>query len=75
MTPIRGPVDSPATLREVWQLSGKGPIRPVPEPVMRQPFCLLVTGSQTWGDTAVIEHAPAAILAHGILGTALCFRP
>ncbi len=31
---------------------------------MRQPFRLLVTGSQTWDDTTVIEHALAAILAH-----------
>ena len=30
---------------------------------MRQPFRLLVTGSRTWDDTAVIEHALAAILA------------
>jgi hypothetical protein len=30
---------------------------------MRQSFCLLVTGSRTWDDTAVIEHALAAILA------------
>jgi YspA, cpYpsA-related SLOG family len=30
---------------------------------MRQPFRLLVTGSRTWDDIAVIEHALAAILA------------
>ena len=30
---------------------------------MRQPFRLLVAGSRTWDDTAVIEHALAATLA------------
>jgi hypothetical protein len=30
---------------------------------MRQPFRLLVTGSRTWDDTTVIEHALAVILA------------
>lgn len=30
---------------------------------MRQPFRLLLTGSRTWDDTAVIGHALAAILA------------
>jgi YspA, cpYpsA-related SLOG family len=30
---------------------------------MRQPFRLLVTGSRTWDETAVIEHALAVILA------------
>ena len=30
---------------------------------MRQPFRLLVIGSRTWDDPAVIEHALAAILA------------
>jgi len=30
---------------------------------MRQPFRLPVTGSRTWNDSAIIEHAPAAILA------------
>lgn len=45
---------------------------------MRQPFRLLVTGSRTWDDTAVIEHALAVILARhpeGVLlvhGTCQC---
>jgi hypothetical protein len=30
---------------------------------LREPFRLLVTGSRTWDDVAVIEHALAAILA------------
>jgi YspA, cpYpsA-related SLOG family len=30
---------------------------------MRQSFRLLVTGSRTWDDDAVIEHALAAVLA------------
>ena len=30
---------------------------------MRQPFRVPVTGSRTWNDSAIIEHAPAAILA------------
>ena len=30
---------------------------------MRQPFRLLLTGSRTWDDAAVIEHALAVILA------------
>ena len=29
---------------------------------MRQPFRLLVTGSRTWNDSAIIEHALAASL-------------
>ena len=31
---------------------------------MRQPFRLLLTGSRTWDDTHIIEHALAMILAH-----------
>jgi hypothetical protein len=30
---------------------------------MREPFRLLLTGSRTWDDTSVIEHALAVILA------------
>ena len=41
---------------------------------MRQPFRLLVTGSRTWGDTAVIEHALAAILARHPEGVLLVHR-
>ena len=50
MPPLRGPADSPATLRGFWQLSGEAPIRRRQEPVMRQPFRLLLTGSRTWDD-------------------------
>jgi hypothetical protein len=31
---------------------------------MRQPVRLLLTGSRTWDDTHIIEHALAMILAH-----------
>jgi hypothetical protein len=31
---------------------------------MRQPFRLLPTGSRTWDDTHIVEHALAVILAH-----------
>jgi hypothetical protein len=38
---------------------------------MRQPFRLLLTGSRTLDDTAVIEHALAAILARHPEGVVL----
>jgi hypothetical protein len=39
-------------------------LAPLLDDLMRQPFRLLVAGSRTWDDTAVIEHASAVILAH-----------
>jgi hypothetical protein len=38
---------------------------------MRQSFRLLVTGSRTWDDSAVIEHALAVILARHLEGVQL----
>ena len=43
--------------------SGSYRVRHPSSTAMRQPFRLLVTGSRTWDDTAVIEHALTAILA------------
>jgi hypothetical protein len=37
---------------------------------MRQTFRLLLTGSRTWDDTGVIEHALAVILARHSPGSA-----
>jgi hypothetical protein len=59
--PPRGPVDSPAALRG----SGSYRVRHLSadphDPAMRQPFRLLVTGSRTWNDSAIIERTLAAI--------------
>jgi hypothetical protein len=63
MPPLRGPVDSPTTLRGFWQLSGEAPLRR-PQGASHTPALPpAVTGSRTWDDTAVIGHALAVILA------------
>jgi len=58
MPPLRGPADRPATLRG----SGSYRVRHPSADARSQPFRLLLTGSRTWDDIPVIEHALAVIL-------------
>ncbi len=72
MPPLRGPADSPATLRRFWQLPGEAPLRrPTGSQPCASPSALLVTGSRTWDEAAVIEHALAVTLARHPTGVLL----